>query len=524
MTRYSSWSTSCGWSCWRMVSPPQTKIQLRRLDTLITAFPRRWGEPEVHLQNPVKDAAIADMISKELSNTDRAAMDSPYDMMMTIIELCTGVLFNSAVHRNEKLRFAEFFVRRIQTVTNQEAESFGYLKTQFEQLSKENQARDKDETLQRLLDELLDISDEVSMLNEIKDVHDELEMVGSIFDTQIRVLSQMDATRIPPAAHKKWAKIIADIRQRRDKVTELDESAHRTLKAIQNLFDMKQRQANVLEAHYSRRVAQDSGRQATTVLVFTVVTIVFLPLSFMSSFFAIPVKEFPRDEAKAIELPLGWVSARLFSVAFAIAVAVITFVFGINAGTRLPGRAPPPRGPPSSAPAGGAAGTAAANGAAAGWPPAAVSASGFASAATGAAASVAAAAAAGARTFIRTPSGHRLLVDRKRVAAERVDRRSVFSYDSLVRGAGEAPAPAARYGAGGSAGDATASGGSRPESSASSPLRAAFAAGRGLWRWTGPAGDESGEVEKGNRAVWDGWREDGAGRRRGRWFWRRGGW
>jgi hypothetical protein len=91
---------------------------------LITSFPRRWGEPEVHLQNPVRDASIADMIAKELSNTDRAAMDSPYDMMMTLIELCTGVLFNSAVHRNEKLRFAEFFVRRIQTVVGKPRISF----------------------------------------------------------------------------------------------------------------------------------------------------------------------------------------------------------------------------------------------------------------------------------------------------------------------------------------------------------------------------------------------------------------
>jgi hypothetical protein len=64
----------------------------------------------------VRDASIADMISHELSNTDRAALDTPYDMMMLIIELCTGVLFNAAVHRNEKLRFAEFFVRRIQLV------------------------------------------------------------------------------------------------------------------------------------------------------------------------------------------------------------------------------------------------------------------------------------------------------------------------------------------------------------------------------------------------------------------------
>jgi hypothetical protein len=376
------------------------------------------------------------------------------------------------------------------------------------------------------------------MLNEIKDVHDELEMVGSIFDTQIQVLEQMDGSRMPPAAHRKWVKIIADIRQRRDKVTELDESAHRTLKAIQSLFDMKQRQANVLEAHYSRKVAQDSGRQATTVLVFTVVTIVFLPLSFMSSFFAIPVKEFPRDDAHAIEIPLAWVSARLFSVAIGIAVAIVVFVFGINAGiTRLPGRTTPPRAEARAASVGAGGGPAAASnlaGSTAVGSPAtgAVSSSGFMTAATGAVASMAsAAAAAGGRTFIRTPSGHRLLVDRKRVAAERLDRRSVFSYDSFVRGAGEVSGAAARYvvrdSVGGDA-TATTAGSSRPGSGGESPLRAAFAARGRRWRWTGPAGDENGEAEKGGggkavafRAPWEEWREDGG---RKWWFWRRRGW
>jgi Mg2+ and Co2+ transporter CorA len=188
--------------------------------------------------------------------------------------------------------------------------------------------------LQRQLNELLDISDEDLMLNEMKDVHSELEMIGSIFDTQIQVLYQLNTSPMPPAASKKLNKIIEAVRQRRGMITEMDESAQRTLKAIQSLFDAKQRQTmvlQVLELHFSRRMAQDSGRQATTVLIFTVATIVFLPLSFITSFFAIPVKEFPRDKDNAVEFPLSWVSVRLFGIAGAIAVAIVGLAFGINA-------------------------------------------------------------------------------------------------------------------------------------------------------------------------------------------------
>jgi hypothetical protein len=101
-----------------MVCANRSLITTDYLDTLITAFPQRWGLANAHDQNPFKDADIASMIAKELSNQDRAPLDGPYDMMLRIIDLCTGVLFNQALHLNEKLRFFEFFERRIQQVVS----------------------------------------------------------------------------------------------------------------------------------------------------------------------------------------------------------------------------------------------------------------------------------------------------------------------------------------------------------------------------------------------------------------------
>lgn len=85
-------------------------------DTLITAFPERWGISDPHETNPIKDADIANMIAKELSNRHRLALNSPLDMMMLIMDWCTRVLFDAAVHRNEKLRFFEFYERKIQEI------------------------------------------------------------------------------------------------------------------------------------------------------------------------------------------------------------------------------------------------------------------------------------------------------------------------------------------------------------------------------------------------------------------------
>ncbi len=83
-------------------------------DTLITSFPQLWNDRNSADCNAVKEADIAGLIAKELSNENRAPLTSTYDMMFLILDVCTGVFYDAAVRKNEKLRFFEFFERRIQ--------------------------------------------------------------------------------------------------------------------------------------------------------------------------------------------------------------------------------------------------------------------------------------------------------------------------------------------------------------------------------------------------------------------------
>ncbi|KAK0646953.1 hypothetical protein B0T16DRAFT_414501 [Cercophora newfieldiana] len=55
---------------------------------------------------------------------------------------------------------------------------------------------------------------------------------------------------------------------------------------LEDLLDLKQKQANVFEA----RTTRVSGN---TITVFTIATIIFLPASFMATFLALPLKEYP---------------------------------------------------------------------------------------------------------------------------------------------------------------------------------------------------------------------------------------
>lgn len=64
-------------------------------------------------------------------------------------------------------------------------------------------------------------------------------------------------------------------------------------------------------------------------MVFTIVTIVFLPMSFMAAFFAINIIEFPRDTTSGggSGLHLGYVAKYMFGIGFGISIPLITLAF-----------------------------------------------------------------------------------------------------------------------------------------------------------------------------------------------------
>ncbi|KAF7928957.1 uncharacterized protein EAE97_009799 [Botrytis byssoidea] len=64
--------------------------------------------------------------------------------------------------------------------------------------------------------------------------------------------------------------------------------ADKTEGYINTLLDLRQ-------AEFGRLQAYDSARQSNSIFVFTIMTIVFLPLSFLTSLFALNVSDFPHE-------------------------------------------------------------------------------------------------------------------------------------------------------------------------------------------------------------------------------------
>jgi hypothetical protein len=64
-------------------------------------------------------------------------------------------------------------------------------------------------------------------------------------------------------------------------------------------------------------------------MVFTIVTIVFLPLSFIAAFFAINIREFPRLDGNS-DLPLAYVSKYMFGIGFAVSIPLIVIALSLD--------------------------------------------------------------------------------------------------------------------------------------------------------------------------------------------------
>ncbi|KAK3897541.1 hypothetical protein C8A05DRAFT_19717 [Staphylotrichum tortipilum] len=95
-------------------------------------------------------------------------------------------------------------------------------------------------------------------------------------------------------------------------VTDMLDYAAKVESSIENLLDLKQKHANGWEARFAREGSEESQRQGNIILVFTLVTVVFLPLSFFASFFALDLDIFPRDPVTGEKSwPIGEVSGYL---------------------------------------------------------------------------------------------------------------------------------------------------------------------------------------------------------------------
>jgi len=177
------------------------------------------------------------------------------------------------------------------------------------------------------------ITEETTRLVEAMDIQDELNIINSILVCQETVLNELlrvvepandgtgnavdsdNTTKTALGSSTRIREAIQIVKQNKASIKDMLTSAERVQNDLKQLLDFKQQQSNAWEMKYSKKLAQQGRRQNNIMLMFTLVTIVFLPLSFLSSFFAIGVADFPRDpDSGEVAWPIGRLSAYLCKV------------------------------------------------------------------------------------------------------------------------------------------------------------------------------------------------------------------
>jgi len=352
-------------------------------DLVVTAFPQRWNQPR---NDPLN---VLDGIIEDINSKTRDPVKNVYDLAMIITSRCSGV-FDRHRTGDEDYQFLDMFESSIGDATEEETMLFKEFNTASKQASAwlqhhrkpnrfsrhlEAEERHRDHKTRRsmpqhshthalldppiqeddynfddsshahaplFVDKLLDIGAETNLLAEIKDIRDELNMIAKVLEDQRNVIPDLEAsvTDIYSEEHRGNTR---DLRRRfkdmlktidthiRD-LERMDIQAERIYKSITDLLDLKQKHANAFEARFARDQAAGTARQSQTIMVFTIVTIIFLPLSFIAALFTINIEEFPhKPGGDQSSLPMKWVFKFMFGIGLAISIPFIAIALSYDA-------------------------------------------------------------------------------------------------------------------------------------------------------------------------------------------------
>jgi len=310
-------------------------------ELVVTCFAQRWEQPKNDPLN-VLDGIIEDMNAKT-----RPPIKSVYDLAMLIASRCSGMFDR---HRLDiDYHFMDMFESSIGNVTHDESRLFYRFNRASAAAGKwlevhrsprglgiGTNVSDRDPRFQ---DALLDIGAETRLLAEIKDIRHELMMIRMILVHQYQKLPDFTdflSEEVGKKSDEAWEIRIRSKEQLKivkmhiDDVDRMDRQAEGIHKSLLNLLDLKQKHANAFEARFGRDQAAFSAKSSKTIMVFTIVTIVFLPLSFIAAFFAINIQEFPKASDGSQALPLGYVSKYTFGIGLTISIPLIALAFAVD--------------------------------------------------------------------------------------------------------------------------------------------------------------------------------------------------
>ncbi|KAI5461704.1 hypothetical protein BGZ63DRAFT_356200 [Mariannaea sp. PMI_226] len=257
------------------------------VDTIITSCPDRWH------------AGIEDTLVDTIRQSGIESFKEPEELIERILLECATFL--------DEFRYAgvgdhilDIFDSTMALRADDEVQCFKGFLNQIE--SREQRKRFDRKAAKS-------IAKEIRLIYEIRDIRDEVHLLRRVFEAQLDVLEKFTRIFWPGTGdNAKQLRIdyleACGTKALIDRTTRLDDDASRTLQELDYLVQVKQTQTSLDEAEAARSLNN-------FIMLFTIVTILFAPLSFMTSLFAMPVTQFPHDDTGDLGYSAGWVGWRM---------------------------------------------------------------------------------------------------------------------------------------------------------------------------------------------------------------------
>ncbi|OAL39158.1 elongation factor 2 [Fonsecaea nubica] len=120
--------------------------------------------------------------------------------------------------------------------------------------------------------------------------------------------------------------IIKHLRSLENLAAERAQVVQATLDLLLNKMQYEEAQESVKQGQESARQGRESARQGKTIMVFTYVTAVFFPLSFLTSLFSLNITTFPHNMDQLVYRP-GWIFPKLFGISIGSTLFVLGIVY-----------------------------------------------------------------------------------------------------------------------------------------------------------------------------------------------------
>ncbi|KAI1086348.1 hypothetical protein F5B19DRAFT_163230 [Rostrohypoxylon terebratum] len=355
----------------RVVMVDQLWMWILDAKTIITCFPKRYGA------NKQDTSAIHKSIRVHLQNDSGDQIRTAFDLALVIIDECSNTFFDRTKTGDRQPLVLDAFAKAIGNIMQKQTAAFERLWRWTDEASEIYRSNSNGDT-SGLHVPLLDINPEGQLEREIKDIIEELDIMIHITKIHKKILTAFIANAeniLDPfgdfAKDKKrqmisrylwdksknkpkelldlwdaiegnkdndpkrkkmrddyhWFKLNADerlehVEERIEELKDLRRSADNTADDVKDLLGLKQQQAGVVQAWQAVKQSEETIKQGRSIMMFTLVTIVFLPLSFMSSIFGMNNSTITTDTSIKLEF------VYMFSISAGVIFISLFLAFG----------------------------------------------------------------------------------------------------------------------------------------------------------------------------------------------------